>query len=147
MLSQARTLPRPGFDDFRPGPFETLDRPALVSHAVCGTVGAILLIIIWLTPVRPIDRMTIDQLPKRVSRLLLNESELAHLPRPERAKAPEAARPPGEVARPSRTAPPDGAELSPGDPGPPQGLPHARQGEIGTLRELRLRLPLWGAEI
>jgi len=65
------------FDDFRPGPFETLDRPALYSHVFFLTLGAVFLWFVWKTPPRPIESLTIDQLPKRVSRLLLNQSDLA----------------------------------------------------------------------
>ena len=78
------------FDDFRPGPFETLDKPALVSHVFFLTLGAIFLFFVWKTPPRPIESLTIDQLPKRVSRLLLNQSDLAKLSAPERAAVPPA---------------------------------------------------------
>jgi hypothetical protein len=43
------------FDDFRPGPFETLDKPAMLSHVICLTLGGILLWFIYQTPVRPIE--------------------------------------------------------------------------------------------
>jgi hypothetical protein len=85
------------FDDFRAGPFEALDKPALVSHLVCGALGAVLLYFVLQTPVRPIESLTIEQLPERVSRLLLNESDLARLTAPERIAVPADMMAPGQA--------------------------------------------------
>ena len=93
------------FDDFRPGPFETLDRPALISHVFFLTLGALFLWLVWKTPPRPIENMTIDQLPKRVSRLLLNQSDLAKLSTPERAAVPPSGIAPKSVDQPAEPAP------------------------------------------
>ncbi len=88
MTTRARAAQNELFDDFRPGPFETLDKPAMVSHLVFLTLGALFLWLVSNTPIRPIESMTFDQLPKRVSRLLLNQSDLAKLSTPERAAVP-----------------------------------------------------------
>ena len=117
------------FDDFRPGPFETLDKPALVSHVFFLSLGAIFLWFVWKTPPRPIESLTIDQLPKRVSRLLLNQSDLAKLSAPERAAVPLTGIAPPGSERPAEKAsepedhvsqqapPPDARGVPTGPPG------------------------------
>jgi TonB family protein len=102
------------FDDFRAGPFEALDKPALLSHVVCGVLGAVLLFFVLRTPVRPIESMTIEQLPERVSRLLLNESDLARLTKPERLAVPEDMVAPGQTKKSEEAeAPPTESEVAP----------------------------------
>jgi len=93
MRTHAHDVPDELFDDFRPGPFETLDRPALFSHLICITIGSLFLWLIVQTPVKPFESLTLAQLPERVSHLLLNQSDLARLSAPERAAVP-----PGAVA-------------------------------------------------
>jgi len=117
------------FDDFRPGPFETLDRPALISHVFFLTLGAVFLWLVWKTPPRPIESLTIDQLPKRVSRLLLNQSDLAKLSKPERAAVP-----PTGIAPPSvdQTQPEPEAHVSKQAPPPDaSGVPTRSPGGGG----------------
>ncbi|MGH7726117.1 MAG: TonB family protein [Candidatus Eiseniibacteriota bacterium] len=111
-------------DTFRPGLFEEVDRPALYSNAVCLTLGALILLVVWKTPVKPFEELTLDQLPDRVTRLLLNESELAQLTAPERealppeaiAQTPEGTTPETtpETSTESEIAPPSDAVGLPG---------------------------------
>ncbi|MEP7028291.1 MAG: AgmX/PglI C-terminal domain-containing protein [Candidatus Eisenbacteria bacterium] len=127
MTTRARSAGEDLFDDFRPGPFETLDRPAMISHLIFLTLGGLFLWLVTNTPVRPIEDMTFDQLPDRVSRLLLNPSDLAKLSAPERAAVPPEGMAPrsGEQAqeeaptapetRISRQVPPAGASGVPGN--------------------------------
>ena len=128
MTTHARALGQDLFDDFRPGPFETLDKPAMVSHVIFLTLGALFLWLVYQTPVQRIEDMTLDQLPQRVTRLLLNQSDLAKLSAPERTAVPpegiapktaeEAApQPEAPETRVSRQTPPADASGVPGEPG------------------------------
>ncbi len=113
------------FDDFRAGPFEALDKPALVSNLIVGSLGAVLLWFVLQTPVRPIESLTNEQLPERVSRLLLNESDLAKLTAPERVAIPSDMVAPGQ-SKPAEEAekPSTDSEVAP----PPDavGVPQPR---------------------
>src|SRR5690348_8845874 len=115
---------------FRPGLFEELDRPALVSNAVCFGLGLLLLALVLRTPARPFEATSIDQLPRRVARLILSESELtqvtapAVVPRAERRS--EEAQPP--AVKTTRVSPsteavgvPETAPEPSSEPGSPGG--------------------------
>lgn len=105
-------------DTFRAGWFEEVDRPALVSHVVCLTLGALVLAVVWRTPVKPFEDLTLDQLPDRITRLLLNESDLARLSAPERAALPPEAvmrTPDGEAAEPTTESEPEPTVKPPSD--------------------------------
>lgn len=128
MSTRARQAAGDLFDDFRPGPFESLDKPALYSHLFFLTLGALFLWLVWKTPPRPIESLTLDQLPKRVTRLLLNSSDLAKLSRPERSLVPPSSiapragdQAPEKIAerlpepRITRQAPPSGSRGVPGN--------------------------------
>jgi TonB family protein len=120
---------------FRPGAFDSLDGPTIVSYGTCLILGAALMVIVQLTPVKSFESLTLDQLPDRVTRLLLNESDLARLSAPERvALPPEAVVPspdgttapeaetPAEAPTVSRVAPPSDAVGLPGsEPGDGSG--------------------------
>jgi TonB family protein len=121
-MTTARLAAR-AIDPFRPEPFETMDRATLVSHAVCSIAGAIVLVLVWITPSRPIETLTIDQLPERVTRLLLNDSDLAKLAAPERAKVV-----PEMMARPAAD---DVSEAGPGPEGTPAGPADREPGAPG----------------
>src|SRR5437016_3057375 len=84
---------------FRPGLFEEVDRPALVSNAVCLGLGLLLLALVLRTPARPFEATSIDQLPRRVARLILSESELTQVTAP--AVVPEAERHADEARAPA----------------------------------------------
>jgi len=130
-MSRDATTAQDLFDDFRPGPFETLDKPAMLSHVICLTLGAILLWFIYQTPVRPIENMTLDQLPKRVTRLLLNESDLARLSKPERKALPPDALAPGQTPPEAETPeePKTASRVRP--PSDARGVPGSEPGEGG----------------
>ncbi|MEO6462770.1 MAG: hypothetical protein ABIP29_06815, partial [Candidatus Eisenbacteria bacterium] len=118
---------------FRPGLFETMDSPSIVSFGTCLILGAAFMVIVQLTPVKSFESLTLDQLPERVTRLLLNESELAQLSAPERAAlSPEAVAPsPDGTATPREAAAPEAAP-SVSRVAPPQdavGLPGSEPGD------------------
>jgi TonB family protein len=130
MTTRARAVNQDLFDDFRPGPFETLDKPAMVSHLVFLTLGALFLWLVYQTPVHRIEDMTLDQLPQRVTRLLLNQSDLAKLSTPERAAVP-----PEGVAPKTAEATPEAPETRVSHQTPPadaNGVPGNEPGEPGS---------------
>jgi len=121
----------PAGADFRPTPFESLDHASIVSFGTTFILGAAVLAIVLMTPVKSFESLTMDQLPERVTRLLLNESDLARLsdseraavptesivPSPDGTTAPEAETP-VESPTVSRVAPPSDAVGLPGsEPG------------------------------
>jgi TonB family protein len=129
MSARMRTAGAPA--DFRGGLFDSIDGPSVVSFGSTLILGAAFLAIVIMTPVRSFESLTLEQLPDRVTRLLLNESDLARLSAPEVAAlpadavvpAPDATSPdPADAPEPaptvSRVAPPSDARGLPGsEPG------------------------------
>lgn len=131
---KARLTPATAGADFRPTPFESLDAASIVSFGTCLILGAALLVIVLLTPTRSFESLTLDELPDRVTRLLLNESDLARLSDSERAAVPTET----IVPNPDGITTPD-AEIAPDAPSisqvaPPRdavGLPGSEPGGGG----------------
>ncbi len=120
--------------DFRPAPFESLDTASIVSFGSCLILGAALLAIVLMTPTKSFESLTMDQLPERVTRLLLNESDLARLSDSERAAVPtETIVPnPDGTTTPEADAAPEAPTVSRvAPPGDAVGLPGSEPGGGG----------------
>jgi TonB family protein len=119
--------------DFRPAPFESLDTASIVSFGSCLILGAALLAIVLMTPTQSFESLTMDQLPERVTRLLLNESDLARLSDSERAAVPtETVVPNPDGTTPETDAAPEAPTVSRvAPPGDAVGLPGSEPGGGG----------------
>ena len=127
---------RPALDagSFRPGLFDSLDGPTIVSYGTCLILGTALLVIVLMTPVKSFESLTLEQLPDRVTRLLLNESDLARLSAPERVALPEGAVVPSpDASTPETTAPEEAPSVSRvAPPTDAVGMPGSEPGGDGS---------------